>query len=267
MFNFLAARLRGKTLACFGLIVALAGSSYAAAAFAAKNPPKPPVKSKVVKAKTVKPKATTTPVRVAVVGPVGPVGPAGPAGAAGPGGTGPAGPAGPAGPTGATGSAGPGGTGPAGATGPAGPAGPAGPTGPAGAAGSAAVQIRAVGTGSVVGAHGASTSVPLSGGSWTQAPGELNLVVGAVKLTTPSACTGSIGNAFVISVDGAATTFAVAPTAPAGSTVTVPIVVAGLMEPSASTSHTMTAALANSCTRAGEDFTVTDVKLDVVKFN
>jgi hypothetical protein len=119
----------------------------------------------------------------------------------------------------------------------------------------------------VTGSHGASTSVPLNGGSWTQAAGELNLVVGAVKLTTPPACTGSIGNAFVVSVDGAATTFAVAPTAPASSTLTIPIVVAGLMEPSGSASHTMTASLANSCTKAGEDFTVTDVKLDVVKFN
>jgi hypothetical protein len=39
------------------------------------------------------------------------------------------------------------------------------------------------------------------------------------------------------------------------------------MEPTASTSHTITAALANSCTKSGEDFTVNNVKLDVLKFN
>jgi hypothetical protein len=128
------------------------------------------------------------------------------------------------------------------------------------------VQVRALSTGTVAAPHGASTSVPLSGGSWTQASGELNLVVGSVTLQTPAACTGSIGNALVVSVDGTATTFALAPTAPASSTVTVPIAVAGVMEPTASTSHTITAALGNSCTRSGEDFTVTNVKLDVVKF-
>jgi hypothetical protein len=48
---------------------------------------------------------------------------------------------------------------------------------------------------------------------------------------------------------------------------TVPIVVAGLMEPTASASHTVTASLANSCTKSGEDFTVNNVKLDVVRFN
>jgi hypothetical protein len=115
--------------------------------------------------------------------------------------------------------------------------------------------------------HGASTSVPLSGASWTQAPGELDLLVGSVTLQTPASCTGSIGNAFVVNVDGNATTFALAPSAPASSTVTVPIVVAGIMEPTVSASHTITASLANSCTQSGEDYSVTGVKLDIVKFS
>jgi hypothetical protein len=129
------------------------------------------------------------------------------------------------------------------------------------------VQVRALSTGSLTAPHGASTSVPLNSNSWTQASGELDLVVGSVTLQTPSACTGSIGNALVISVDGTATTFGLAPTAPASTTMTVPIVVAGLMEPTASASHTVTASLANSCTKSGEDFTVNNVKLDVVRFN
>jgi hypothetical protein len=82
----------------------------------------------------------------------------------------------------------------------------------------------------------------------------------------PASCTGSFGNSLVISVDGQAQTFAVAPTAPASSTVTVPLVVGTLTEPDDNTQHTVTAAFANSCTKSGEDYTVSDVKLDVLKF-
>jgi hypothetical protein len=216
MTTYLAARLRGNP-AFLLLVLALAGGTYAAAAYGAKRPPHPRV-----------PVTKSQPIRAP--------GPAGPRGAIGPGG-------------------------------PAGPAGVAGPAGPAGLNGSAAVQIRASNTGTVVAPHGASTSVPLSGGSWTQAPGDLDLVVGSVTLQTPSACTGSFGNALIINVDGKATTFGFAPTTPTSSTVTLPIAVAGIMEPTASTSHTISAALANSCTKSGEDFTVNNVKLDVVKFN
>jgi hypothetical protein len=164
----------------------------------------------------------------------------------------------------------PGPAGPRGAIGPIGPAGPTGvvgPAGPAGVDGSGAVQIRAASSGTLGAPHGARTSVPLSGASWTQAAGDLDLVVGSVTLQTPSTCTGSFGNALVISVDGTATTFAFAPTAPASSTVTLPVAVAGIMEPGASTSHSISAALANSCTKSGEDYTVNNVKLDVLKFS
>jgi hypothetical protein len=109
--------------------------------------------------------------------------------------------------------------------------------------------------------------VPLTGGSWTQAPGELDLIAGSVTLKTPSACTGSFGNSLVVSVDGTATTFGVAPQTPPSTSVTVPLVVGTLTEPGASTQHHVTASLANSCTKAGEDFTVNQVKLDVLKFN
>jgi hypothetical protein len=255
------------------LVLVIAGGSSVAVANAVKAPPPP--KTKVTKAAiTNSTKTSAAPVRV--VGPAGPAGPAGPKGATGA--PGPAGPAGPAGggTAGTAGTAGP--AGPAGSAGPigfAGPVGPAGPTGAAGAAGvagaagqdgNAAVSVRATSSGTVAAPHGASTSVPLSGTSWTQAAGELDLVVGSVTLSTPSACTGSVGNALIVSVDGAATTFALAPTSPASSTVTVPIAVAGIMEPAAPTSHTLSAALANSCTQSGQDFSVTSVKIDVVKF-
>ncbi|HEV7640823.1 MAG TPA: hypothetical protein VGO39_08160 [Gaiellaceae bacterium] len=260
MTRYFAARVRGNPVAFLLLIVMLAGGSYAAAATSAKVPPKPGAKTTKASKTT---KTAQTVVRVA--GPVGPRGAAGPAGPRGANGA-----AGAVGLTGPAGPAGPGGSGPAGPAGPAGPTGAAGPAGAAGAAGhdgNGAVQIRATGSGSVVAPHGASTSVPLSGGSWTQAGTDLDLVVGSVTLQTPATCTGSFGNALVINVDGAATTFAIAPTAPASSTVTMPIAVAGIMEPGASASHSVTAALANSCTKSGEDYTVTGVKLDVVKFS
>jgi hypothetical protein len=230
MTNYLGTRLRGNPAALLLLMLVLAGSVYAAAAYAAKPPPKP------------NSKATNTVRTIRVAGPVGPRGAAGTTGARGA-------------------------TGPTGAAGAAGPAGPTGATGTAGVAGSAAVQVRASSTGSVAAPHGATTSVPLSGGSWTQAAGDLDLVVGSVTLQTPSACTGSFGNALVINVDGEATTFALAPTTPASSTVTLPVAVAGIMEPGASTSRTVSAGLANTCTKSGEDFTVSNVKLDVVKFS
>jgi hypothetical protein len=256
MTDYLGTRVRGNPVAVLTLVLVLAGTLYAAAADGAKPPKPKPTAKTTQKAQTVK---------AGPVGPRGAAGPAGPRGAIGP--AGPTGTPGPAGAAGRAGPAGPGGTGPAGDAGPAGPTGAAGPAGPAGVDGSAAVQIRASSTGSVVAPHGASTSVPLTGGSWTQASGDLDLVVGSVTLQTPATCTGSFGNALIINVDGTATTFALAPTAPASSTVTIPVAVAGIMEPGASTSHTVSAALANSCTKSGEDFTVSNVKLDVVKFS
>ncbi|MDX6645116.1 MAG: hypothetical protein QOK40_843 [Miltoncostaeaceae bacterium] len=161
------------------------------------------------------------------------------------------------------GAAGPGGT-----PGPKGDPGAPGANGANGANGAGAVLgVRARGSGAVVAPHGASTSVPLTGNAWTQAPGEVDLIVGSVTLKPPSTCTGSFGNSLVVKVDGVVTTFAVAPTlAPSGS-VTVPLVVGTLMEPAASTPHQLTAELANSCTKAGEDFSVTDVKIDILTFS
>jgi hypothetical protein len=148
-----------------------------------------------------------------------------------------------------------------------GPAGPAGATGPAGADGSAAIIARARGAGSVSAPHGATTSVPVDNGTWSQDTGDVDLVTGSATIKTPPTCTGSFGNALTIQVDGAPATFAAAPTAPASTTMTMPIAVMAVMEPASSTSHHITASLANSCTKAGEDFAVSDLKLDVIKFH
>jgi hypothetical protein len=143
----------------------------------------------------------------------------------------------------------------------------AGPQGPRGAAGGAYIGLRTQSTGSVTAPHGATTAVPLSSGSWTQNAGELDLIAGNATIHIPSACTGSFGNSLVVNVDGKPNTFAVAPTAPASSTVTVPFVVGTLSEPDAGTKHTLTTSLANSCTQDGEDFGVSNVKLSVLKFS
>lgn len=145
--------------------------------------------------------------------------------------------------------------------------GAAGPQGPAGHDGSSGIAVRARSTGSVTGPHGASTTVPLTGGSWTQAANDVNLITGSMTMQIPQSCTGSFGNAVVISVDGIPNTFAVAPTSPANTTVTVPIVVSDIMEPGADTQHTLTAKIANTCTKSGEDYTLTNAKLDVVAFH
>jgi hypothetical protein len=154
-----------------------------------------------------------------------------------------------------------------GRAGPTGPMGPMGPKGPAGKNGSGNVVVAARGTGVVGAPHGTSTDVPLTGGSWTQAANDLNLITGSMSVKIPSACTGSFGNALVVSVDGVPNTFALAPTAPASGTVTVPFVVSDLMEQASSTSHTITTKLTNSCTKSGEDYAISNVKIDVVTFH
>jgi hypothetical protein len=154
-----------------------------------------------------------------------------------------------------------------GSAGAPGSAGPAGPTGASGQNGSGSIVARARGTGTVAAPHGATTNVPLTGGAWTQGGNELSLITGSMSLAIPSACTGSYGNGLVVSVDGVPNTFGLAPTSPAGATVTVPFVVSELTDPGASAQHTITAQLANTCTKSGEDYSVSNVKIDVLNFH
>jgi hypothetical protein len=147
----------------------------------------------------------------------------------------------------------------------AGAPGAVGQPGPQGTPGGASVGARARFSGSVSAPNGGSTSVPLSSNTWTQAANELDLITGAMTVHIPSSCTGSFGNALVVSVDGTPQTFAVAPTAPASGTVTMPFAVGTLTEPGQSTPHTLTTAFGNSCTKSGESYTVTDVKADIIR--
>jgi hypothetical protein len=171
------------------------------------------------------------------------------------------------GPAGANGAAGTTQAGATGVTGATGATGAAGATGPGGQDGNASIVLRSRGTGSVTAPHGSSTNVPLTGTTWTQGASDLNLVTGSMTIETPASCTGSFGNAVVISVNGVPNTFVVAPTAPANSSVTVPVVVSDVTEPGTATQQTITAKLANTCTKSGEDYVITDAKIDVVAFH
>jgi hypothetical protein len=117
--------------------------------------------------------------------------------------------------------------------------------------------------------HGASTDVTLTGGSWTQPAGELELLAGTMVVKTPANCTGAFGNVLTLSVDGQTTTFAAAATAlgSGATTITMPFAIGTLAEPGQDVPHTLTAKFANSCTKAGEDFTVQAVQVDVLKFH
>jgi hypothetical protein len=141
-----------------------------------------------------------------------------------------------------------------------------GPTGPAGRDGSASLGAKARLSAPVIAPHGASTNVPLTGGGWTQSAGELDQIAGSVTMQTPSTCTGSFGNSLLITIDGKTNTFAVAPALPASSTITVPFLVGTISEPDNDQQHTATAQFASTCTKSGEDYTISDLKLDVIKF-
>jgi Collagen triple helix repeat (20 copies) len=243
--------LRSNVVAYIALFVALGGSSYAAVRLAPNSVTSRAIaKGAVTNAKIAKNAVTSTSIRNGTLGSSdfargallqGLKGDAGAAGARGDRGL-------------------------AGIPGLKGETGAQGPTGPAGHDGSASIGLAARTGGATTAPKGAQTSIPLSGATWTQSAGELDLVTGSVTMTVPPSCTGSFGNSFVISVDGAPLTFAVAPTAPAGGTVTVPLNVGTLSEPAGDTAHTMTASLANTCTGSNESYSVQGAKLDVVKF-
>jgi hypothetical protein len=144
--------------------------------------------------------------------------------------------------------------------------GAAGPAGPAGHDGSASLGAKVRLASPTVAPHGASTNIPLANASWTQSAGELDLIAGSVTMQVPASCTGSFGNSLLITVDGKTNTFGVAPALPASTSVTVPFVVGTLSEPDNDQQHSATAQFASTCTKSGEDYTVNDLKLDVIKF-
>src|SRR4051794_11748130 len=108
---------------------------------------------------------------------------------------------------------------------PAPPDGPGDTPLPGGAAMKGNVGARARMTSPMVAKHGTSTDIALTGGAWTQAAGDLELLAGTMVIHTPTNCTGGFGNALTLAVDGTPATFAAAPAGLPGSggvTTTVP---------------------------------------------
>ena len=139
------------------------------------------------------------------------------------------------------------------------------------AAGTAAdILARARQASAVVAAHNASTDVPLSGASWTQGAGELELVAGTVVIHKPAACTGTFMNELTLYVDGRPVTFASGPVLAAPTTPSDEItqfLVGTIGEPGQDTDHTMTAKFVNACTRDGEDYSVQHASVDILGFH
>jgi hypothetical protein len=140
------------------------------------------------------------------------------------------------------------------------------PTDPAVPGGAGSIGATARLTSPVVATKGGSTDIQLTGNTWTQPTTELELLAGTVTFGIPTSCTGGFGNALTLSVDGNATTFAAAPVPPASGTVTMPFIIGTLSEPSKDTQHKLTAKFGNSCTKNGENYTIKDVKVDVLLF-
>jgi hypothetical protein len=138
------------------------------------------------------------------------------------------------------------------------------------AAGTTGIVARARQASSVVAAHGATTDVPLSGNTWTQAADEMELVAGTVVIRGPAGCTGSFLNALTLSVDGRPVTFAAVPVVPtptSSSDQPVQFLVGAIIEPGQDTDHTMTAKFGNACTRGGEDYHVQNLSVDILAFH
>lgn len=154
--------------------------------------------------------------------------------------------------------------------GPQGPAGPQGPIGPPGANGTSVVA-RARFTGSMTLHPGVNNdvieSVPLTGGTWTQAPNEVDQFVGRWTLSPTANCSAAI----IIDLDGNDIGFGQVPLA-TGSPIDfsffqpgrVPLV---LFEPGTPSGHTLTARIESTCTSAQaaqNPPTLTSVDIDVL---
>ena len=167
-------------------------------------------------------------------------------------------------------------TGPAGAIGAQGTAGAPGPQGPAGAPGtkgdpgSAIVARVRLSGGPVTVPPGGRVTLTLTGGSWTQAADELDMVVTSGHFSDrPATCTPNafdyaiarvaIGAGSVGAVGGGSTTSIPDPDPLESSSHTLPA-------PGTATARTITGTLENRCTDPGESFTLERLAVDVVAF-
>jgi hypothetical protein len=148
--------------------------------------------------------------------------------------------------------------GPRGPRGRRGPKGPKGDLGPQGARGGQIVA-RARSSGAITTSGAPGTDDPLTGNTWVQAAGEDDLILG--EISYEPACGGYSTLDVNLYVDGTFVgTLTLVPQISA-ATATFPAAL-NLPAPAASTAHTLTAKVADSCSAGGHD-TVNDLKLDV----
>ena len=179
------------------------------------------------------------------------------------------GPRGKRGPQGLRGPQGPGG--PQGERGPQGEAGRPGERGPAGTA--VAARVRAGGEIVTSDQPFQTTSWPLTANLWTQRAGETDLLFGTVEVRRPAACApqgGEYGYAYVnVLIDGdpAGSGYVGFYEGSAGRTERVGLYfypTGALPAPDSNTAHVVSARVYDSCTGAGENFTFTSFRLDVI---
>ena len=112
------------------------------------------------------------------------------------------------------------------------------------------------------------TEYPLSGASWTQQAGEVDLLIGSADYTAPSSCTGpGVGNPWG-EIDGSIGLTRVLP--PIAGERNVSLAVAGsaagvISAPSAPTERTFRASVFTNCQGAGEAIVVHSMRFDLIR--
>ena len=135
--------------------------------------------------------------------------------------------------------------------------------------GSNSVVTRICSTAAVSSGDGGSANpagVPLSGNTWTQAGNEIDVFFGQLTFTQPAACSGMNPRMIVVLlVDGNQLTQDVFDANP-GQTMTALFADARpfLFEPDAATARTATVRVYDSCTGAGENYTLDAVEVNAV---
>ena len=177
-----------------------------------------------------------------------------------------------------------------GTPGPQGPQGVPGKNGTNGTNGTnglngSAVILRATGgPATTIGGGGSGTPVmvPMTNNTWTQQPGETDLVYGTTTITPPGSCSGgggflgrvlidgktpgALGVDFGAMITGAPGTSALTVSPlwlQSGAFVTNQLIV---FEVSSATPHTLTATVQDNCTSGGERFTLNSINLWVAKY-
>lgn len=109
-------------------------------------------------------------------------------------------------------------------------------------------------------------TVPLTGNSWTQAANEIEVGFGEGSYTEPAACGNNGSLAVEMVIDGVLTDNDFFNDADPGTTGTEPFLRSRpyLFEPGTATPHTAAIRIWDTCMNAGENYTLNEIKADIV---